>query len=68
MDESANLHTCDLSAPHDGYGPAVEYCYEDSDGKLWVGNGEYGSQVNFCPVCGFAAKKKEENPKEPVNG
>lgn len=54
------FHECKLIAPHiaphDGYGNAVEYCSESESGTLWVSNGEYSSQVNFCPVCGYKAK------------
>lgn len=54
-----SLHSCDLSDyPFDGYGEAVTSCEEREDGTLWVGNSEYGTQVNFCPACGFAAKAK----------
>jgi len=35
---------------------AVSGCWEDKEGKLWVGNSEYYSQVSFCPYCGFKAK------------
>ena len=52
----AKRHWCELNSPNDGYGAAVEQCCEWSDGTLWVGNGEYASQVNFCPVCGHKAK------------
>lgn len=24
--------------------------------SLWVGNGEYTSQVNYCPYCGYKAE------------
>ncbi len=55
-----------------GYGCAVTYCNEGDDGKLWVGNGEYGNQVNFCPFCGYPAKVKitgvYENAWLQVNG
>lgn len=47
----------DLKLPREGHGDAVDSVYERPDGTLWVGNGEYGSQVNFCPVCGVAATK-----------
>lgn len=42
----------------DGYGPAVTNVDEHKDGTLWVGNGEYGTQVNFCPFTGKEAKVK----------
>jgi hypothetical protein len=36
-------------------GPAVTMCYEDAEGRLWVTNEEYITQVNFCPFCGYEA-------------
>jgi Protein of unknown function (DUF551) len=39
---------------------AVTECAEDKAGTLWVSNGEYDSQVNFCPFCGYEAKVKVE--------
>jgi hypothetical protein len=44
------------------FGHAIEGCYEKEDGTLWAGNGEYESQVSFCPYCGYQAKIKP-NPK-----
>ncbi len=55
-----NGHDCDLDSDWDVYGPAIEYCTEDVEGKLWSGNGEYQSQVNFCPGCGFQARTQIE--------
>jgi hypothetical protein len=52
------LHECECDFPYEGYGEAITYCEELEDGTLWVGNGEYDSQVNFCPNCGYEAKKK----------
>ena len=46
-------HRCELHSADRSYGTALKYCYEDADDKLWVGNIEYESQVNYCPVCGF---------------
>lgn len=51
-------HECAGDLPQEGYGPAIENCFEDEDGKLWAGNGEYSSQVAFCPYCGFKARVK----------
>lgn len=51
------LHSCSLS--HFCYGnagPAIQDCTENEDGELWAGNGEYDTQVNFCPACGYKAK------------
>jgi hypothetical protein len=50
-------HRCDLHSPDKAYGIAIKYCYEDADGKLWAGNDEYESQVNYCPGCGYKAKE-----------
>lgn len=36
-------------------GSAVTECWEATDGRFWVGNGEYASAVNHCPFCGAAA-------------
>jgi hypothetical protein len=49
-------HVCVGGLPHKGYGEAVDGCYEEDNGTLWVENGEYMSQVNFCPYCGYKAK------------
>ncbi len=54
------LHDCKGDTPISGYGPAINYCYEQDANTLWVGNYEYGSQVAFCPYCGFEAKVKPE--------
>lgn len=48
-------HRCELLSPDKAYSVAINYCYEDSNGKLWAGNIEYESQVNYCPVCGYKA-------------
>lgn len=42
----------------ESYGPAFIECIEMPDGKLWITNDEYDSQVNFCPVCGYEAKTR----------
>ena len=51
-------HRCEGELPKAAYGAAIRYCYEDVDGKLWITNEEYASQVNFCPYCGYKAKVK----------
>lgn len=51
-----SLHECQGHTPQDGYGEALNVCWEQPGGKLWAGNEEYGSQVAFCPYCGFKAK------------
>jgi hypothetical protein len=61
---SEGRHNCnydgDTELPHDGYGAAVTTCIEDEEGKFWVANGEYGTQVFYCPFCGAKA------PTEPI--
>jgi len=51
-------HYCEIPYKYHLYGAAIEDCHEDQDGYLFVSNREYGSQVNFCPMCGYKAKKK----------
>ncbi len=53
----SNGHRCEGVLPEAAYGKAMTYCYEDVDGKLWITNREYASQVNFCPYCGHKAVK-----------
>jgi hypothetical protein len=57
-EEKNVLHECDMpeSSYVVGWGTAIEKCWENEKGKLYAGNGEYGSQVNFCPICGYKAK------------
>jgi len=58
-DRMIKLHDCKLNGGLYGqHGAAVEFCFESEDGMLIVDNGEYSSQVNYCPVCGYKAKKQ----------
>ena len=50
-----NRHFCHVRTDSTEAGPAIDYCWEDKEGCLWAGNGEYESQVNFCPSCGAKA-------------
>ncbi len=51
--------------PCSGFGSAIEDCKEDECGRLWAGNSEYGTQVNYCPFCGYRAKVQIEwRPKD----
>ena len=53
------LHDCVGRAPHKFYGPAFDQCKEEEEsGRFWVDNGEYKSQVNYCPYCGAKAPKQ----------
>ena len=48
-----NLHDCDnKDGRYQCYGTAVDDCTADQYGRLWAGNGEYGSLVKYCPFCG----------------
>lgn len=60
-----NLHYCEpqYDLPFFLHGTAIDRCYEDLDKKLFVDNREYGSQVNFCPFCGYEAKVKMNFPQ-----
>jgi hypothetical protein len=50
------MHKCEGHFPHDGYGEAIDSCYANEVGEMWAGNGEYGSQVCYCPYCGEKAR------------
>jgi hypothetical protein len=43
------------TTPDGLWGVAISYTRTDKEGKMWVGNGEYESQVNYCPVTGQMA-------------
>jgi hypothetical protein len=49
-------HECNFRWNSGGYGPAITTCWEDENNALWVGNGEYSSQVNYCPNCRFESR------------
>ncbi len=57
-EEKGNFHECEIPYKKHLFGAAITTCMEDMDGFLFVDNGEYGSQVNFCPMCGYEAKNK----------
>jgi hypothetical protein len=48
-------HRCEWKLPHKAHGEAIESCIEDEEGRFWVDNTEYASQVNYCPYCGAKA-------------
>jgi len=58
-------YCCRGRSPNEECGPAIDYCYEEEDGSLWAGNGEYESQVNFCPFCGKKAKRQMIKKADP---
>jgi len=54
-------HVCSGGLPGAMYGGALDNCSEDEEGRLWVDNGEYCNQVNYCPYCGFRAPVQVEH-------
>lgn len=46
------------STPHQLWGVAISYTLIDEQGRMFVGNDEYESQVNFCPITGEPAPQK----------
>ena len=54
--EANKPHLCEGGLPSASYGNAIDECREDDQGRFWVGNGEYSSQVNYCPFCGHKAR------------
>lgn len=50
-----------VKLPEANYGPAITEIWEDEEGRLWVGNGEYSSQVYFDPVTGEKAKNQTDS-------
>jgi len=56
------MHSCRGTYKSGDNGPAIEECDEREDGSFWVGNSEYGSQVNYCPFCGAKAPTPAERP------
>ena len=50
-----NLDKEEYFFQHDFGKPAIEYCTEDEKGRLWCGNSENRTRVNFCPFCGYKA-------------
>ena len=63
---SEGTHDCSGRLPDGCYGPAIEECYglDEEPGKLFVTNGEYVSQVFFCPFCGEKAAIEPEIDKK----
>jgi hypothetical protein len=56
MSKNKYLKTKDeYCAPRGAWGDATTYTRIDESGKMWIGNGEYESQVNYCPMTGAKA-------------
>lgn len=54
-EDPTEVHKCSRRLPHSAWGPAIEQCESDEQGRFWVDNFEYASQVNYCPFCGAKA-------------
>lgn len=52
------IHVHDFEFPSGMTGSCVKRCHESPEGELWVSDNVRGTQVNFCPACGYEAKKK----------
>ncbi len=54
------IHQCDppVVNPNRDHMEAFDTVYINPDGTMHISNGEYGSQVNFCPWCGKKAAKQ----------
>jgi hypothetical protein len=46
------------TSPDGLWGHACTYTKIDDEGKMWVGNDEYETQVNYCPWTGEPAPKQ----------
>ena len=59
------MHDCTIPEylEESSYGHAIISCYEQ-DGKLWAGNGEYTTEVNFCPFCGCKLYDNEKDARK----
>ena len=57
-------HYCHGYTPVRLYGCAFNACWEDDEGRFWVDNGEYCSQVVYCPYCGTKAPVEPEIEEE----
>ena len=52
------LERRDYQVPEGLWGCSITYTKIMEDGTIWIGNDEYETQVNFCPMTGEPAKKK----------
>lgn len=62
MEENQEQYHKTYITPYELWGRAITSTYERNDGTLWVSNEEYASQVNYCPITGYEAKTKINNP------
>ncbi len=62
------IHIHDFDFPCGDTGRCIKRCHESPNGELWVSDDYRGTQVNFCPACGYEAKKKWEHLCEQAKG
>ena len=58
--KSKLIYEFSFRAPMGLWGSAITYVHELEDGSMWVGNDEYETRVNFCPMTGRPAKSQME--------
>lgn len=60
-------HDCKSSSDTPAWyqaGSAIDYCNSGDHGFFWAGNGEYESQVAYCPFCGEKAWREPVSQEE----
>ncbi len=50
-------HKCELDSLRFS---SISECHEDEDGNLYAGNSIDSLKVNYCPFCGYKAKKLQQ--------
>ena len=61
-------HNCLLptGAVNGGWGHAILECFQAEGTRMFAGNDEYMSQVNYCPFCGQKATIQIDMEKKVV--
>ena len=60
----SKLHRCLTPEDADQDGTVGPYCAEEVSGVLILDGGIHYVQVNYCPFCGYKAKKQIPIPKK----
>jgi hypothetical protein len=53
--------TNESSAPEELYGAAITKI-DQRDGQWWAHNGEYSTEISFCPWCGIRLSPDAKSP------
>jgi hypothetical protein len=62
-----SIHVHHFNLPSGENGPCISKCRELHSGELFVYHETKATQVNFCPACGYEAKRKiVEVPNVPM--